>query len=32
MIANDMMGFIKSDIIVFGVGVFISFFNSLVNF
>ena len=33
MIADDMMSFIKSDIIVFGIGVFIFYYSdSLVYF
>ena len=32
MIADDMMSFIKSDIIVFGIGVFIFIINTLVYF
>ena len=32
MIADDMMGYIKSDIIVFGIGVFFHSLNSLANF
>ena len=33
MIADDMMTYIKNDIVVFGIGVFfLYYFNSLVNF